>query len=71
MIIIKTAFKEKRENYNKIQPDKDHYTLEIIGNKHIFLKLEPIVIIRMFLKEGIHIYNFINNVNHNKWYKYK
>ena len=61
----KTPFKEKRENYNKILPDKDHYKFEVIGNKDIFLKLDPISIKRMFLKEGIHIYNFDNNVTHN------
>jgi hypothetical protein len=61
----KTPFKEKRENYNKILPDKDHYKFEVIGNKDIFLKLDPISIKRMFLKEGIHIYNFDDNVTHN------
>ena len=61
----KTPFKERRENYNKIQPDKDHYKFEVIGNKDIFLKLDPISIKRMFLKEGIHIYNFDDNVTHN------
>ena len=61
----KTPFKERRENYNKIQPDKNHFQFEVVGDKDIFLKLDPISIKRMFLKEGIHIYNFDDNVTHN------
>ena len=60
-----SPYKEKRENYKKIEPDKDHYKYEIIGNKNLFLKLEPITIKRMFLDNGIHIYNLIGDITNN------
>ncbi len=60
-----SPYKEKRENYKKIQPDKDHYKYEIIGNKNLFLKLEPITIKRMFLDNGIHIYNLCGDITNN------
>ncbi len=60
-----SPYKEKRENYKKIQPDKDHYKYEIIGHKNLFLKLEPITIKRMFLDNGIHIYNLCGDITNN------
>ena len=60
-----TPYKEKTENSKKIFPDKDHYKYEIIGKKELFNKLEPIIIKKMFLKEGIHIYNIDNNITNN------
>ena len=60
-----SPYKEKRENYKKIEPDKDHFKYEIIGNKNLFLKLEPITIKRMFLDNGIHIYNLIGDITNN------
>lgn len=67
-----TSTNEVSQSYFRIpkkKPDSDINSLDytITGSKNIFNVVEPQMIKKMFIKNGIHIYNFNDSLDQHEW----